>query len=106
MKSFIPYYAVIFTSIRTEGEKGYSEMAEKMEALARVQPGFLGFESARDEVGITVSYWESLEDIARWKENARHLEAQRMGKEMWYEHYTLRICKVEREYSFDKTSEE
>lgn len=106
MKSFIPYYAVIFSSLRTEGDRGYAEMAERMEALARVQPGFLGFETARDEVGITVSYWESLEDIARWKEQTEHLEAQRLGKEMWYEHYTLRICKVEREYSFKKSPEE
>ncbi|WP_372974837.1 antibiotic biosynthesis monooxygenase [Muriicola sp.] len=106
MKSFTPYYAVIFTTLRTEGDGGYTEMAGRMEALARVQPGFLGFETARDEVGISVSYWESLEDIARWKENARHLEAQRMGREKWYEHYTLRICKVEREYSFDKPPEE
>lgn len=106
MKGFTPYYAVIFTSIRTDGDLGYAELAERMEALARVQPGFLGFETARSEIGISVSYWKSLEDIARWKENAQHLEAQRTGREKWYEQYTLRICKVEREYGFKRDPQE
>ncbi len=100
MKAFTPYYAVIFTTRRKEGDEGYTEMAEEMEALARQQPGFLGFETARQEVGISVSYWESLEAISEWKQNGRHLEAQHFGKERWYEHYTLRICRVEKEYSF------
>ena len=101
MRSFTPYYAVIFTTLRTAGDEGYAAMAEEMENLARIQPGFLGFETAREEVGISVSYWESLEAISNWKQNTRHLEAQRLGKAKWYEHYTLRICKVEREYSFN-----
>ncbi len=79
MKSITPYYAVIFTSLRAEGDHGYQEMAKRMEALARTQSGFLGFETARNEVGISVSYWERLEDITRWKQNAEHLEAQRQG---------------------------
>ena len=94
------YYAVIFTSIRTETEDGYSEMAQRMEALARVQDGFLGFESARDMLGITVSYWKSLEAIKQWKANAEHLEAQSMGQSSWYRWYRTRICKVERDYAF------
>ncbi|NER10148.1 Heme-degrading monooxygenase HmoA [Muriicola jejuensis] len=106
MKGFTPYYAVIFTTVRAEGDLGYAEMADRMEALARVQPGFLGFETARSEIGISVSYWKSLDDIARWKENAQHLEAQRTGREKWYEHYTLRICRVEREYGFNRDPQE
>ena len=104
MKGFTPYYAVIFTTRRTEGDQGYGEMAEKMEALAAEQPGFLGFETARNEVGISVSYWSSLEAISAWKENALHRAAQRLGREKWYEEYTLRICKVEREYSYKMRS--
>jgi len=96
-----PYYAVIFTSTRTEGDNGYSAMADAMEKLAETQPGYLGIESARSEIGITVSYWESLEAIKNWKENAQHLVAQKMGKEKWYEQYHLRIAKVEREYGTD-----
>ncbi len=106
MKSITPYYAVIFTSLRAEGDHGYQEMAKRMEALARTQSGFLGFETARNEVGISVSYWERLEDITRWKQNAEHLEAQRQGREKWYDQYTLRICKVEREYSFSRKQQE
>jgi heme-degrading monooxygenase HmoA len=94
------YYAVIFTSIRTDIEEGYIEMAKKMEILAKLQPGFIGLESARNEIGITVSYWESLEAIRNWKANLDHLDAQQMGRNIWYKNYKVRIAKVEREYEF------
>lgn len=97
-----PYYAVIFTSKRTELNDNYAEMALKMEVLAKLQSGFLGVESARNEIGITVSYWESLEAIANWKQNLDHLDAQFLGRQKWYENYVVRIAKVEKEYSFEK----
>jgi heme-degrading monooxygenase HmoA len=97
-----PYYAVIFTSVRTDGDKGYSKMAEAMDELAKTQPGYLGIESAREDIGITVSYWESLEAIAHWKSNSEHIFAQSKGISDWYQNYTVRICKVEREYSWEK----
>jgi len=93
-----PYYAVIFTSLRTEGDNGYRHMAERMLELAARQPGYLGMESAREEVGITVSYWESLEAIAAWKANAEHREARRLGREKWYAAFKLRVARVERDY--------
>ena len=93
-----PYYAVIFTSIRTVGDNGYDEMAVRMMELAEQQAGYLGVESARDAVGITVSYWEDLGSIKKWKENAEHLEAQKTGRELWYESFKVRISKVERDY--------
>ena len=96
-----PYYAVIFTSVRTTGEHGYTEMASLMEELARKQPGFLGLDSAREDVGITVSYWESLDAIKAWKEQTDHLIAQSLGKEKWYESYRVRIAKVEKDYGFN-----
>jgi len=94
------YYAVIFTSIRTEVEEDYAEMAMRMVKLAKQQSGFLGMESARNEIGITVSYWESLNAIKVWKENTEHVLAQEKGKSMWYKNYKVRIAKVEREYRF------
>jgi heme-degrading monooxygenase HmoA len=97
-----PYYAVIFTSTRTDGDNGYGRMADAMVELAARQPGFLGVESAREEVGITVSYWESEAAIANWKANAAHQVAQRRGKAEWYQAFKLRICKVEREYGFER----
>ncbi|CAM1352779.1 antibiotic biosynthesis monooxygenase family protein [Tenacibaculum insulae] len=97
-----PYYAVIFTTKTTNNLEGYSEMNERMEFLAKQQKGFLGVESARSEIGITVSYWANLEDITRWKNNLLHTEARNLGRERWYEQYQLRICKVEREYEFNK----
>ena len=96
-----PYYAVIFTNTRTKTDGGYSKMAEQMEELAKLQPGYLGFESARDSIGISVSYWESLKSIADWKANADHILAQQSGKEKWYSWYKVRICRIEREYEFN-----
>jgi len=93
-----PYYAVIFTSIRTEGDNGYNNMADEMMALAAQQEGFLGVESARNEVGITVSYWQSLEAIKSWKANSRHVLAQKYGREKWYANYKVRICIIEHDY--------
>ncbi|MDR5861261.1 antibiotic biosynthesis monooxygenase [Halomonas eurihalina] len=93
-----PYYAVIFSSQRSDVANGYDETAERMMHLASQQPGFLGVESAREEVGITVSYWADLESIKRWKAQAEHREAQRMGREAWYANYRVRIARVEREY--------
>ena len=98
--SAAPYYAVIFTSLRTEGDNGYGDMDIEMEKLVTEQEGFLGVESARNELGITVSYWESLESIKNWKANTRHLVAQKQGRDAWYAHYKVRICKVERDYEF------
>jgi heme-degrading monooxygenase HmoA len=95
-----PYYAVIFTSLRTDVDKAYSETAKRMTELAKQADGFLGVESAREETGITVSYWKDMESIAGWKKNSEHQQAQRSGKEIWYENYKIRICKVERDYEF------
>lgn len=93
-----PYYAVIFTSHRTAGDNGYGQMAERMVELASEQAGFLGVESAREEVGITVSYWSDLESIKAWKANIEHLDAQKLGHEKWYSSFKVRISKVERDY--------
>jgi heme-degrading monooxygenase HmoA len=98
-----PYFAVIFTSRRSAAdEAGYQAMATAMEQLAARQPGYLGIESARgaDGVGITVSYWSSLEAIQAWRENAEHKVAQRLGRERWYQSFEIRIARVERAYSF------
>ena len=95
-----PYYAVIFTSLRTADDRGYERTAQRMVELAALQPGFLGIESARgaDGFGITVSYWSSEEAIAAWKAHAEHQPAQEAGKRVWYAEYQLRVAKVERDY--------
>ena len=95
-----PYYAVIFTSLRSTVDHGYENMAERMIELASTQPGFLGLESARREggLGITVSYWDSEESIAKWKAESEHRIAQQTGKAVWYSDYFLRVAKVERDY--------
>lgn len=97
-----PYFAVIFTSLRQDdGDPRYDQMAEEMGYLARRQPGFLGMDSARgaDCIGITVSYWADTGAIARWKADAHHLVAQRMGQDIWYESYSVHIARIERSYT-------
>lgn len=97
-----PYYAVIFTSVRTEGDNGYAEIADRMAELASLQDGFLGIESARNEIGITVSYWRDLQSITRWKENSEHLFARDKGREVWYQAFNVRIAKVDSDYGFER----
>ncbi len=96
-----PYYAVIFTSARISVEEGYAAMAERMVELAHEQPGFLGVETVHDDtLGITVSYWESLDAVAAWKANAEHRVAQEKGRSEWYREFSLRVAWVERAYEF------
>lgn len=97
-----PYYAVIFTSRKKAESNGYDLMAERMEKLSSKQEGFIGIQSVRGEdgLGITISYWKTLEDITKWKAHIEHREAQQSGKNSWYSGYEVRVCKVEREYSF------
>lgn len=97
-----PYYAVIFSTILSDDVTGYLETAKRMEELAKLQKGYLGIESARAEIGITVSYWNRLDDIVSWKNNIEHTEVRNLGREKWYRKYQLRVCKVEREYGFEK----
>jgi len=96
-----PYYAVIFSSLRKAGDLGYAETSDRMVELAKLQPGFLGVESLRgdDGFGITVSYWESEAAIKAWKQQAEHTEARRRGRLEWYEHFELRVARVERAYA-------
>ena len=93
-----PYYAVIFSSLQTDDLAGYAETAARMLELAAGQPGYLGVESAREDLGITVSYWTDLESIKRWKAHAEHRIAQQMGQDKWYSKYRTRIARVERDY--------
>jgi heme-degrading monooxygenase HmoA len=96
-----PYYAVVFTSQRNAGDNGYGATADRMVELAAQQPGFLGVETVRgdDGFGITVSYWDSEESIRAWKRHAEHAAARDRGRTEWYEHFELRIARVERAYA-------
>ena len=96
-----PYFAVIFTTIRTDIDEGYLKTTERMEELAKLQKGYLGIESVRSNFGITVSYWNSLEAIKKWKHNTEHSLARELGRKLWYQKYQLRICKVEHDYGFE-----
>lgn len=92
-----PYFAVIFSSLRTEGDNGYAEAAKQILELARQQPGFLGYEGARQDIGVSVSYWDSLESIRAWKQHPEHRKVQAL-EALWYDESRIRVCKVERAY--------
>ena len=94
-----PYVAVIFTNLRTAVDDGYAQAAAAMDRLAAVQDGYLGHESAREGVGITVSYWRDEAAALAWKDVAAHLAAQHRGRESWYSDYTTRIAVVHRAYT-------
>ncbi len=96
-----PYYAVIFTSIGAQLDQDYQETSARMEELAQKEPGFLGLESARSKVGLTVSYWDSLDSIKHWKMNVEHELAREKGRSSWYQSFGIRISKVERDYFFE-----
>lgn len=100
-----PYYAVIFTSRRRDADAGYDAMADEMARLAARQPGYLGHESARDATGfgITVSYWRDAAAIRAWKAEVRHLAAQRLGHARWYADYAVRVARVGRAYTRDRS---
>ncbi|MDP6921852.1 MAG: antibiotic biosynthesis monooxygenase [Lutibacter sp.] len=97
-----PYYAVIFTSLMTKPSESYHEMADSMLMHAQQQEGFLGFEHAREQAGITVSYWASLEAIQAWRQHSEHQKAIKKGRSTWYNAYKVRICKVTRDYDAEK----
>ncbi len=99
-----PYWAVIFSSLRTDIAEGYGEMAQAMVDLAAKQPGFLGVEGVREGLGITVSYWADLDSIAAWKADMKHLAAQKAGREKWYSAYKTRIARVERDYDMQTSA--
>jgi heme-degrading monooxygenase HmoA len=99
----LPYYAVIFTSIKSKLEDNYyHQISDELEELAKEIDGYLGIESCRNEIGITVSYWKTMDAIAEWRNNWKHIEAKEKGREKWYESYTIRIALVEKHYSFNK----
>jgi len=97
-----PYYAVIFTTIQSNEREGYADMNARMLELAQKEKGFLGIESTHGDIGLSITYWASLEDIARWKNHAEHKIAQAKGFEMWYQAFATRVAKVEVDSFFER----
>ena len=101
---FNPYYVAIFTSVRMQDDEVYEDMNDHMFELVENQPGYLGAETfSNDEKrNVTIVKFSTLEQMTNWKNNPEHLEAQKMGIEKWYKHYNVKVCKVEREYEFNR----
>ena len=98
-----PYYAVIFTYQRTEGDKGYGAMAERMGELVRLHRGFLAVDDIHgtDGIGVVIAYFKDAESITKWKHHLEHMEAQKQGRQRWYKGYQVRVARVERAYGFE-----
>lgn len=97
-----PYYAVIFTSTHYDTTKDYQGLDEKLIQIAENIEGFIGMDSARSDYGISVSYWKTEQAILKWKQNAEHIAAMKLGIEKFYQYYSVRVCKVERNYEFKR----
>jgi len=96
-----PYYAVVFTSINADVDHTeHVEMYGRLAQRAATYDGYLGIEPARngDGTGVAAVYFRDLESIAAWAKDPEHQVAKRKGRELWYSHYMIRICRVEREY--------
>lgn len=99
-----PYYAAVFTTVRTEEQTGYPETAARMEDLVKDIPGYLGMDHAQNPggLGITVGYFRDADALKQWRANAEHRAAQQRGRAQWYQSYTLHIAKVERSHGFTR----
>ena len=104
MGEFKPYYVVIFTSVKSRDLEGYEEMDRQTFDLVGKQKGYLGAESFTNDQGrdVTIVMFENLADIQAWKDNPLHSHAQEMGRKQWYDFYNVKVCKVEREYEFNR----
>jgi heme-degrading monooxygenase HmoA len=93
-------YVVIFRAKVRVLDEEYSKAASRMRELALSQFGCLEFHAVtegRNEVAL--SYWPSEEAIRAWKSHPEHILAQRLGRERWYESYSVQVAAVTREYS-------
>ena len=100
-----PYYAVIFTSILDEHDPEYFRLNDMLRQQAEKLDGFLGEDSARNDYGISISYWKDLDSIQQWRQNADHQWAKQKGRKNFYKEYKIRIARVERKYDFKKTTQ-
>ena len=96
-----PYYAVVFTSINANVDHTeHVDMYARLVQRAATYEGYLGIEPARnsDGTGVAVVYFKDQESIGAWAKDPEHQIAKRKGREIWYSHYMIRICRVERDY--------
>ncbi len=82
----------------------YAAMNAEMVARAKALPGFIDVASyqAPDGEHLTVVRWQDLETLRAWTDDTRHLIAQRLGREQWYEYFKVEVAEVARSYGFDR----
>ena len=95
----------IFRSrLRPENEAEFQELAGKMMELAQSMPGFISYKLyiARDGERCSIVEFESHEELLAWRNLPEHREAQRIGRERYYQEYTLHVTEPVRESQFNR----
>ena len=82
--------------------KDYEETDARMAALAASMPGFVSYTPCTSANGedVAIVEFESHESVAAWKAHPEHREAQRLGRERWFDEYRITVCDAVRDYSF------
>ena len=82
----------------------YSADANRMEELARAQPGFLSFKSYTSEDGevIALSEWADAEAARAWGSHPDHTRTQAKGRSEYYQDYTLYTCENPRTHRYER----
>ena len=94
-------YAVIFRAEISDIDEEYLKIAKRLRELALSKYGCIDFVALTEGNNeIAISYWKTKEEIEKWKNDPEHIQAQRLGKEKWYQSYTVQVAEVIREYEW------
>ena len=96
--------AVFRTRVRPEVATEYQAEYERIWKIAKEQPGFISIRTYYSDEGdkVSIQEWESPEQLRAWRDHPVHLEAQRRGREEFYQDYTIYICDEPRKYEFSR----
>ena len=95
-------YAVIFSAELNDSYPDYAHLAARLRELAVEKYGCIEFASVTEgNRELTISWWETMEDIDRWKQDPEHRKAQQLGRREYYRSYRVQVVKVVREYAVD-----
>jgi heme-degrading monooxygenase HmoA len=95
-------FVTVFRSRLRDVHPGYDETADAMEAAARAMPGFVDFKTfaADDGERVSIVVFDSQESHDAWRNDPRHRDAQRRGREEWYAEYRIQVCELRSERRF------
>ena len=101
---------MIVTVFRTRLQPGlrddYVALVDRMVQIATTMPGYISHKGffAEDGERCTIVEFESEETQRAWRMHPEHRDAQRKGRDIYYESYSLQICEVKRTSRFDRNA--